>query len=47
MSLSKTLNPLLSTGSTQEDRQLYLDMIVDLVVKHQDNQKLILLYSQR
>ena len=43
MSLSKILNPLLSTDSTQKDRKLFQHdlKIVDLDVKHQNKTKSI------
>ena len=39
MSLSKTLNPLLSTGSTQEDPSQHDRKIVDWDVKNEKKQK--------
>ena len=39
VSLSKTLYPLLSTGSTQEDLSLYNWKIVDWNIKSQTKQK--------
>ena len=41
VSLIKTLHPLLSTGSTQEDRKISRHdlKIVDLEVKHQTNKQ--------